>query len=129
MADASESNKPPSALEELNKIREERATLDERANKIREDAKTEILAVILAKIAELKELGFDLAKIAELKELGFDYPQVEGKAQTRKTNPEKPCPICKFRTEPVHDRRAHKKVKKPFSDWDLGERKLTKVET
>jgi hypothetical protein len=70
------------------------AKIEERANKIMDAAKAEILAK-------------GNAIIAELAELGLDYRFVEGKA-VRTPNPEQVCPICLFRTNPPHDRRKHR---------------------
>jgi hypothetical protein len=105
----------PSILEQLKKIQEQRAKLDESANKIMQAATAEILAK-------------GDAIIAELKEIGLEYHFVEGKVPVARTpNPEKECPVCGFRTDPPHDRRAHRNKKKPFAASDLLAMGLTKV--
>ncbi len=73
--------------------------------------------------------------IASLNELGFNYRLIEGgknrgaRAGTR-TPKDAPCPICKFKTDPLHDGRAHRmqgEDKKPFTAAELKERGLAKV--
>lgn len=119
-----EPKKPPSVLEQLKKldearakIEEDRAKIEEDRSKILESAKAEVVADIEPLLEKLRVMGYEPI-------LSF------GKAKTRTSNPEKSCPICKFRTEPWHDGRWHKTqhTKKPFSDWDLKERRLRKVE-
>jgi hypothetical protein len=78
--------------------------------------------------------------VAELNELGFRYSLVEGavraprKAGTGEEAPKRqtrdaPCPICKFKSDPHHDGRAHRsqKTKKPFTNAELAKLGLMKV--
>lgn len=102
MADAP---KPPEVkrvtiLDQLKKLDDQRATLLEGA----------------------KQEALDKAEAAvnDLNALGFSYRLVEGAGKatkskgTRQRDPDKPCGVCKFATEPPHDGRAHKnKQKKP----------------
>lgn len=99
--------------EELKQLEEQRAKLAERANKIRADAEAEIMA----------------RAHSELAEIGKRFEPV--KKAVRKTDPTKKCPICKIRTDPWHDGRWHKTqdVKKPFTDKELKEKGLRKVES
>jgi len=81
--------------------------------------------------------------IAELRELGFNYRLVEedaGSGPRRKNSAKSagkgvpsgsPCPVCKFKTEPPHDARTHRRQgdhKRPFTPKQLAELELTKTE-
>lgn len=65
--------------------------------------------------------------IAELNTLGVSYQLVAGRARgasggRRFSDPNRPCPVCKFRTEPFHDARTHRsqgRSKKPFTADEL----------
>ena len=67
----------------------------------------------------------------QLAQLGYnESPKSapKGKA-SRVKDPNKPCPICKFVTEPAHDGRAHKNKQKkpaPFTDEELTKHGFTK---
>jgi hypothetical protein len=83
-----------------------------------------------------KAEAFEKAKSAvdELNSLGFNYRLVEGsggasRKGTRRIDSSRPCPICRFRTDPPHDARAHRgqESKKSFSARELEERGMTKV--
>ncbi len=72
--------------------------------------------------------------VAELNELGFNYRLTESRASgggerkgTRQIKDE-PCPICKFKTTPLHDRRAHRSqtTKAPFNASELATRGLAR---
>ena len=77
------------------------------------------------------------AAIADLSALGFEYQLIEGsnrgKRPVRKGTglvKDAPCPVCKFKTNPLHDARKHKKQgkrKKPFTPIELKELQLEKV--
>ncbi len=80
--------------------------------------------------------GLDLGKRYELREAGL--PRVvrnltarsEGSQKgTRQANPERPCPLCGFRTNPPHDARAHRSqtTKAPFTAEELSARGMQKV--
>lgn len=105
----------------------------------------EELKALDAKRAELldgaKKEALDKAEkaVAELNELGFSYSLVEGQERApRKASAEGPkrqardvpCPICRFKTDPHHDGRAHRSqaTKKPFSAAELKKLELAKVE-
>ena len=65
--------------------------------------------------------------------LGFNYRLVEGSGSGKKgtrTVKDAPCPTCNFKTNPPHDRRAHKSqtTKAAFSSAELTERGLAKIE-
>ena len=86
-------------------------------------------------LADAKKEGLDKANaaIAELNALGFTYALVEDgkgrkKTQVRQIDPNKPCAICKFATEPNHDSRKHRgqETKKAFTAKELEELGLKK---
>jgi hypothetical protein len=88
-----------------------------------DDAKAEALANARKALDELNALGFNYA----LTEEGL----AKGKKASGIKRPMKDaaCPICKFKTTPLHDARAHRsqEAKKPFTKAELGERGLDKV--
>ena len=103
------------------------------------------LKALDAKRAELlegaKKEALDKAEkaVAELNELGFHYSLAEGEARaSRKAGAEGPkrqardvpCPICRFKTDPRHDGRAHRsqETKKPFTSAELTKWGYKKVE-
>lgn len=107
-----------SALEKVRALREE-------ADKLMEEAKAEALEKAEKAIADLNSLGLTY-RLSEGEEL---HAHGHAKRVTRKKL-DKACPVCKFKTEPLHDGRLHRsqKVKKPFTDAELKERSLVKVE-
>jgi hypothetical protein len=111
--------KPPekkmTVLEQIKKLDEQRA-------KLLEDAKTEALKKAEDAISELKALGFSYS-LAE----GDSKPKGKTKS-TRQRDPNKPCSVCGYVTDPPHDGRLHRNQdpKKPFTAKELGELGLTK---
>jgi hypothetical protein len=110
-------------------ILEELKALDEQRYKLIEDAKASTL-----------EKARDAIK--QLNELGLNYRLVEG-VGTKRAPKERPrleapkrhardvaCPICKFKTTPLHDRRSHRlqEVKRPYTPEELKAKGLKKVE-
>ncbi|MFO1173175.1 MAG: hypothetical protein U1E49_19685 [Hyphomicrobiaceae bacterium] len=73
--------------------------------------------------------------IAELNGLGVTYQLVAGRSRggsggKRFSDPNRPCPVCKFRTEPFHDARTHRsqgRTKKPFTAEELRKLGLTRA--
>lgn len=65
--------------------------------------------------------------LAELNSMGLTYQLVSGRsrggsASKRFSDPDRACPVCKFKTEPYHDARTHRaqgRNKKPFSADEL----------
>jgi DNA repair exonuclease SbcCD ATPase subunit len=63
----------------------------------------------------------------QLSQLGFEQQPKSAKGKvTRQRDPEKPCGVCKFATDPPHDGRAHKSKQKagkftPFNADELKE--------
>jgi hypothetical protein len=91
-------------------------------------------------MGEAKGEAMRKAQVAldELNALGFNYRLTEGgrrggegsRRGTRQVNPNRPCPVCGFRTEPPHDARAHRTQgsnKRAFTAEELSARGLRKA--
>lgn len=99
--------------------------LEAEANELRGQAKKEALAAVKAALADLNSLGFRY----RLVEGGGDVPtpakrgpKKGGKGITRKRDPNAPCSVCNFVTEPPHDARRHRaqgKSKKALTAKEL----------
>ena len=105
--------------------------LDEERAKLLEGAKKEALEAAHRAIADLNALGFDYRLVEGHSASTARRPpreRTEGEAPTRQAR-DVPCPICEFRTEPHHDRRAHRsqEPKRPFTEEELSEKGLAKV--
>jgi hypothetical protein len=118
-----ETMEKPSVLERLK-------ALDEERSRLLDDAKSEALEMAHNAIAALNELGFHYRLV--------EGPETPSRAATRASRGEEGprrhqrdavCPICHFKTDPVHDGRAHRSqaTKKPFASEELMERGLSKV--
>jgi hypothetical protein len=107
----------------IEEIKELKAQLESKT----EQAKTEALNKGSEAIGFLREIGLDNDAI--LKELGFRGREKERKSKEAMPPKGEPCPICSFRTDPSHDRRAHRgqTEKAPFTTKELEEKGLTKV--
>jgi DNA repair exonuclease SbcCD ATPase subunit len=100
----------------------------------------------LSKIKKLQEQMAEVSKEAveealqqaeealeTLSSLGQRYRLVRVGARskgTRQTNPDRPCPVCEFRTDPPHDARQHRgqgKSKRAFTAAQLSELGLRKA--
>jgi len=70
--------------------------------------------------------------IAELKAIDLNYVFCEEGVKPSKKGEQSDaaCPICLYKTTPVHDRRSHKKqaIKAPFTDEELKARGLVRVQ-
>jgi hypothetical protein len=70
--------------------------------------------------------------VGELNALGFHYllcEEGEKPTGSKKGEQTGPCTICKFLTNPPHGGRTHKSQaeKRPFTDEELSQRRLTRV--
>lgn len=71
--------------------------------------------------------------IATLASLGQRYRLVRASGRgkgMRQTNPDRPCPVCQFKTDPPHDARQHRgqgKSKRAFTASQLTELGLKKA--
>lgn len=104
--------KKMTVLEQIRKLDEQRAQL-------LGNAKTEALAAAEKAVADLNSLGFSYALVE-----GDSGPKGKKAKQTRQLDPNKPCTVCKFATEPNHDARRHRsqgEKKKPFTEKELAE--------
>jgi hypothetical protein len=103
----------------LEKLRQ----LDEQRSKILDEAKAEALANARKALDELNSLGFNYALTEEG---GGKAKKALGIKRAMKDSP---CPICKFKTQPLHDARAHRsqEAKKPFTKAELADRGLTAI--
>ena len=104
------------ALHRLKQLDQERAALID-------GAKQEALARAKETIAELNALGFNYRLVAGERKARA----VKGEAAST-TSSGKPCPICKFETDPPHDGRRHRaqKRKRAFSPEELQEYGLSR---
>jgi hypothetical protein len=95
--------------------------LDDRRKKLLDEAKEEALKVVNEAINDLNALGFHYRLV--------DKPSLRRAADGRK-EPDDPCPICKFKTNPPHDGRRHRaqgNEKKPLNAQELSQFGFIKV--
>jgi hypothetical protein len=107
-----------SVIEQIRALQKQQADL-------LESAKTEALSKAEEAVAELAEIGFSYRLVA-----GDAKPtRAERAAPAKRSHTDGPCPICGFKTEPPHDRRAHRgqKQKAAFTAAELAERSLAKA--
>jgi ribosomal protein L29 len=88
-----------------------------------EELREEAIAEINAEIAVLQE------QLSKLQTVSGSVRKPSKIVSKRSVNSEKSCDLCGFRTEPIHDKRAHRhqEPKKSFSDAELKEKGLKKV--
>jgi hypothetical protein len=118
-----------SVLEKLKKLEAE-------AKDLRAQAKREALGAVKGALAALNSLGYSYGLIehdAKPKDGPFPMKGVKKKAGKtgikRQRDPNKPCDICGFVTDPGHDARKHRGQggnKKPFTAKELDELGLKK---
>lgn len=98
-------------LERKKKLQEQMDEVEEKINGLKQERVQELMA-------ELKELGVSVGKKA-------------GRTSTgTRVKADVPCSVCEFKTEPLHDARAHRsqgKSKKPFTTEELKERGMKKA--
>lgn len=106
-------------------VLEKLKALDEQRAKLLDGAKTEALEKAEKAIAELNELGFHY----QLVEGPLPSAKLPKSSQPKRHAKDAPCPICNFKTDPLHDGRAHRSqdAKKPFTAAELAEKGLKKV--
>lgn len=93
-------------------------------NKVQE-ALAAIQKIETLKQEAVQELLAERAKIDDqLSQLGHDNSKPAKKRTQREKDPNAPCSICKFVTDPPHDGRVHRsqETKKPFTAKELEER-------
>ena len=111
----------------MSSVLEKLKALDEQRAKLIDGAKAEALEKAEKAVAELNELGFHFSLVEESHTAATQAAGREGgpKRERKDAN----CPICGFKTIPLHDGRLHRKQekKKPFNKAELAERGLTVV--
>ena len=111
----------------MSSVLEKLRILDEQRAKLIDGAKAEALEKAEKAVAELNELGFHYRLTEESGSSGAKTARREvGPKRERK---DVPCPICGFKTTPLHDGRLHRRQekKKPFTAAELSERGLIKA--
>lgn len=124
--------KPPAAapklsvLQQLQKLDADQAKLATARSELVAGAKTELLAKGKDIIEGLASLGF-VYKLTQLVTGKSHHKAASTKSKSHQA--QTVCPICKWQTNPIHDRRAHRwqEVKGPFTTEELKRRKLTRV--
>lgn len=112
-------------------VLEKLKALDAQRAQLLEGAKKEALEKAEKAMAELNALGFDYRLVeGATATLPSRAPRKDASQAPKRQARDVPCPICKFKTTPHHDGRMHRsqKSKKPFTDEQLMERHLTKIE-
>jgi hypothetical protein len=109
-------------------VLEELKALDEQRAKLLEGAKAEALEKAQKAIADLNALGFRYRLVDGTQESAARAARATG--EVKRQQKDAPCPVCQFKTAPIHDGRAHRtqNPKKPFTAAELAERGLEKVE-
>jgi hypothetical protein len=120
-------------FDQIERLDREKAKLEDEKTKLMESARAEALATAEEAVRDLGKVGlmYDLVKREESQE------GKRGESQTRKAGGkgvkrpmgDKPCPICKFKTNPLHDSRKHRsqKEKQPFTEAELKKFALSRV--
>lgn len=92
--------------------------LQDQINSLQSEARDQLIAQANQAIRDLNHMGFDYRLVQ-----GGERGRSAGKA-TRLSDPDRPCPVCKFRTTPFHDARTHRRQgsnKKAFTADELRE--------
>jgi hypothetical protein len=109
---------------------EQLKALDDQREKLIEDAKHSALDRARKAIAELNELGFTYSLSEGARS---SAPKAARKSAVRagagRRRKDVDCPICHFKTSPMHDGRSHRgqNTKRPFTSAELAERGLAIV--
>jgi hypothetical protein len=105
--------------------------LDEERSKLLGDVKSEALEMAHRALATLNGLGFHY----RLVEGPQRVPRAGTGASRAEEGPKRhqrdvPCPVCGFKTDPLHDGRAHRSqtTKRAFTEEELTERGLKNSE-
>jgi hypothetical protein len=120
----------------MSTILEKLKKLEAEAKELRATAKKEALAAVKGAIAALNSLGYSYGLIEHpiaAKDGPFPMRGVKGKSKKsgikRHRDPNKPCDVCGFATDPGHDARKHRGQgdnKKAFTAKELEGLGLTK---
>ena len=115
-----------SAVDQLAQLEKQRAQLDAQRDKILDTVRSDLMAEADKVIAELAKIGFNY----RLVEAGAPRTGSSPGSRTgTRTAKDAPCPVCNFKTTPLHDGRTHRtqKEKRPFTSEELAAKGLTKV--
>ncbi len=114
---------------EKNSVLDQLKALDEQRAKLLDGAKEEALKQAEKAVAQLNELGFDYRLVDGSQTRSRRAAQTDGTGEVRRHRRDIPCPICHFKTQPLHNGRAHRtqQPKKPFTAEELKERGLERV--
>ena len=96
--------------------------LDKQRDQLLADAKKEALQKAQEAVAELNALGFSYR--LELNGGSTSGGGSRSRKGTRKLDPNRPCPICNFRTKPPHDGRTHTAKRQPGGKAPFTEKEL-----
>ena len=112
--------KQTSVLDRIAKLTEQQDKLLAEKNQLLESAKTELLNKGKLIIDELSSLGFSYA---------FTPAKFTKSGSGSGVPADKECPVCHFKTSPKnHDKRAHRNHPKAFTNEELMELGLTRVD-
>src|SRR5208283_84420 len=89
-------------------VLEKLKALDEQRAKLLEGAKAEALEQAEKAVAQLNELGFNYRLVEGTETRSRRAAQTDGTGEVRRQQRDIPCPVCHFKTEPLHNGRAHK---------------------
>jgi hypothetical protein len=94
--------------------------LDDQRAKLIEDAKGAALEKARKAVAELNELGFRY-KLTEDAHVSTSKAAKSSRSIPKRRHKDAPCPICNFKTLPMHDGRSHRgqEPKQPFTAAEL----------
>ena len=115
---------------EKNSVLDQLKALDEQRAKLLDGAKGEALEQAEKAVVELNELGFDYRLVEGPQTRSRRAAQTDGTGEVRRQQRDIPCPVCHFKTQPLHNGRAHRtqQPKMPFTAEELKERGLERVE-
>ena len=104
--------------------------LDDQRTKLIEDAKRAALEKAHKAVAELNDLGFKY-RLAEGARVAASSPVKRAKSigGAKRQIKDSACPICHFKTSPMHDGRSHRgqSPKRPFTAAELAQKHLSVV--
>lgn len=102
--------------------------LDEQRVKLVHDAKEAAVKMANEAIQALHSLGFHYT-LSEERPKPQKTKASAGKSEAKRAQKDAECPICHFKTSPLHDGRSHRSQdpKKPFTSAELSKKGLTKI--
>lgn len=115
-----------SPLDELKQLDDKQAQIEADRAKVLGKIKATFVEQIDKLVKELNDLGFNF-RLVEGSSLRSSTAS-SGRTGTR-TPKDAPCPVCKFKTTPLHDGRSHRtqNEKRPYTDAELAAKGLKKT--